>query len=153
MLPICNIHALFKMKHLRENYVSFVTKELRKAVIQLSYWQRKTYVKKWTETAKVCYSYQPKNCVSLLKKWRRSSFENLSIKLVKNNKSFVKTLRPFFQAKLNPREDSYLFIKKKIISNDKEITDTFQELFVAKTLNISENSDLISQTSQTDSVL
>ena len=74
---------------------------------------RNAYVKKRTEATKAAYNYQRNICVSLLRKSKRSYFENLNVKLVRDNKKFWKKLRPFFPIKSNLKRESHL-LKIKI---------------------------------------
>ena len=89
VLLILNAHAPLKKKHLRANHASFVTREFRKAVLKRAR-LRNVYLKKRTEETKAAYNYQRNICVSLLRKSKRSYFENLNVKLVKH-------CAPFFQ--------------------------------------------------------
>ena len=109
MLSILNTHAPLKKKHLRGNLSSFVTREFRKAVMKRA-GLRNVYLKKAT---KVAYNYQGNICVSLLRKSKRTYFENLNVKLARDNKKFGKMLRPFFPIKSNLKRESYL-LKMKI---------------------------------------
>ena len=112
VLSILNAHALLKKKHLRANHASFLTKEFRKAVMKRAR-LRNVYLKKRTEATKAAYNYQRNICVSLLRKSKRSYFENLNVKLVRDNKKFWKKLRPFFPIKSNLKRESHL-LKMKI---------------------------------------
>ena len=62
---------------------------------------------------------------------------------------------PLFANKIKSKERITLMENENILSNDKKVAKIFHEFFsnVAKCLNISWNSDLISGTSQTDPVL
>ena len=104
VLSILNAQAPLKKKHLRANHATFVIKEFRKAVMKRARLGN-PYLKKRTPTTKAAYNYQRNICVSLLRKSERSYFENLNVKLVSYNKNFGKTLRPFFQIKLNLKRE------------------------------------------------
>ena len=64
-------------------------------------------------------------------------------------------MRPFFSNKIKSKERITLIQNETIISNDKNIAETFHEFFsnVVTTLNISQNPYLISGISRTDPVL
>ena len=89
------MYAPLKKKHLRANHASFVTKELRKAIMERTR-LRNIYLKQRTETTKVAYNQQRNKCVSILKKTKRSYFESLDVKFVKDNKKFWKKISPLF---------------------------------------------------------
>ena len=115
---------------------------------------RNVYLKKRTEATKVAYNYQRRICVSLLRKLKRSYFENLNVKLARGNKKFWKNVAPLFSNKIKSKERIALIENENIISNDKKIAETFHKFFsnVVKCLHISPNPYLISGTSQTDPV-
>ena len=102
VLSILNARALLKKKHLRVNHASFVTKEFRKAVMRARL--RNAYLKKRTEATKAAYNYQRNICVSLLRKSKRSYFENLNVKLVRDNKHFWKNIAPLFSNKIKSKD-------------------------------------------------
>ena len=111
MLSIFVARAPLKKKHLRANHASFVTKEFRKAVMKIAR-LRHVYLKKRTEATKAAYNYQRNICVSLLRKSKRSYFENLNVKFVRDNKNLEKRA-PFFPIKSNLKRESHL-LKMKI---------------------------------------
>ena len=154
VLSILNAHALLKKKHPRANHASFVTREFRKAVMKGAR-RRNVHLKKRTEATKAAYNYQRNICVSLLRKLKRSYFENLNVKLVRDKKKFWKNVAPLFSNKIKSKERITLTVNENIISSDKKVAETFHEFFsnVVKCLNISQNSHLISGISQTDPVL
>ena len=96
VLSILNAHAPLKKKHVRANGASFVTKEFRKAVMKRAK-LRNVYLKNELKQLKQLKIFNEKFCVSLLRKSKKSYFENLNVKLVR--KSFGKTLRLFFPIK------------------------------------------------------
>ena len=96
ILSLLNVYAPL-YAYLRGNHASFVTKELRKAIM-LRTRLRNIYLKQRTETTKVAYNQQRNKCVSILKKSKKSYFESLDVKFVKDNKKFwKKNLSPFFK--------------------------------------------------------
>ena len=135
VLSILSAHTPFKKKHLR-------------AVMKRA-WLRNVYLKKRTEATKAACNYQRSICVNLLGKSKRSYFENLNIKLIRDNKKFWKNIAPLFSDKIKSKERSTLIENENIISSDKKVAQTFREFFsnVVKCLNISQNLHLISGTS------
>ena len=92
-----------------------------------------------TEATKAAYNYQRNICVSLIRKSKRSYFENLNVKLIKDNKKVCENVSPLFSNKVKSKERITLIENENIISNDKKVAQTFNEFFtnVVKTLNIS----------------
>ena len=93
IVSLLNVYAPLKKKYFRANHASFVTKELRKAIM-LRTRLRNIYLKQRTETTKVAYNWQRNKCVSILKKSKKSYFESLDTKFVKDKFPF---LSPFFK--------------------------------------------------------
>ena len=67
IISLLDVYAPLKKKYLRVNHASFVTKELRKPIME-STKIRNIYRKQRTETTKVAYNQQRNKCASILKK-------------------------------------------------------------------------------------
>ena len=76
IVSLLNLYSLLKKKYIRANHASFVTKELRKAIVQITSF-RIFYLKQSTETIKVVYNQERNKCVSILTKSKRPYFESL----------------------------------------------------------------------------
>ena len=72
-----------------------MTKELRKEVIKRSKLKNKYNKKNNYKTCSFCKK-QRNYCVSLLRKTKKVHFEKLNIKEIGNNKTFWKTVRPYY---------------------------------------------------------
>ena len=81
---------------------------------------RKFYLKNELKQLKAAYNYQRNICISLLRKSKRSYFENLNVKLVRDNKKFWKNVAPLFSNKTKSKERITLIENENIISNDKK---------------------------------
>ena len=151
---LLNVYAPLRKKYLRANHVSFVTKELRKVIMQRT-GLRNIYFKQRTETTKVAYNQQRNKCVSILKKSKRCYFESLDVKFVKGNKKFWKKISPLFSNKIKSKEKITLVENDEIISSDIEFAKTFQNFFssIAKNLNIQRDKTHLSKTTQDNPVL
>ena len=114
-----------------------MTKELRKAIMQRTT-LRNIYLKQRTEATKVAYNQQRNTFVSILKKSKRSYFESLDVKFVKDNKKNLKKISPLFPNKIKSKEKITLVENDEIISSDIEVAKTFQNFFssIVKNLNI-----------------
>ena len=150
-----NMNCAFplKKKYLRANHASFVTKEFRKAIMERTR-LRNIYLKQRTETTKVAYNQQRNKCVSILKKTKRSYFESLDVKFVKDNKKFWKKISPLFSNKIKSKEKITLVENDEIISSDIEVAKTFQNFFssIVKNLTIKRDETHLSKTTQDNPV-
>ena len=72
-----------------------MTKELRKAIMQRTK-LRNIYLKQHAEITKVAYNQHINKCVIILKKSKRTYFESLDVKFVKDNKNFWDKISPLF---------------------------------------------------------
>jgi len=68
-------------------------------------------------------------CSRLYKKERRKYYSNLDIKKITDNKQFWNTLKPFISDKCNLSSKITLVEEGKIISEDMELANTFQNFF------------------------
>ena len=154
IVSLLNVYAPLKKKYLRANHASFVTKELRKATM-LRTRLRNIYLKQRTETTKVAYNRQRNKCVSILKKSKKSYFESLDTKFVKDNKKFWKRISPLSSNKIKSKEKITLVENDEIISSDIEVAKTFQNFFssIVKNLNIQRDETHLSKTTQENPVL
>ena len=147
IVSLLNAYAPLKKKYLRANHASFVTKELRKAIM-LRTRLRNIYLKQRTETTKVAYNQQRNKCVSILKKSKKSYFESLDAK-------FVCKISPLFSNKIKLKEKITLVENDEIILSDIEAAKTFQNFFssIVKNLNIQTDETHLSKTTQENPVL
>ena len=154
IVSLLNVYAPLKKKYLRANHASFVTKELRKAIMLRTRF-RNIYLKQRTETTKVAYNRQRNKCVSILKKSKKSYFESLDTKFVKDYKKFWKRISPPFSNKIKSKEKITLVENDEIISSDIEVAKTFQNFFssIVKNLNIQRDETHLSKTTQENPVL
>ena len=114
-----------------------MTKELRKAIMQRTT-LRNIYLKQRPEATKVAYNQQRNKFVSILKKSKRSYFESLDVKFVKDYKKVWKKISPFFSNKIKSKKKITLAENDEIISSDIDVAKTFQNVFssIVKNLNI-----------------
>ena len=131
-------HAPIKKKYLRANNSPFMTKQLRKMIMSRSrcknrYFRNKT-IENWERYRKL-----RNDCVKLTKKVKREYFENLDINSVKDNKTFWKTVKPFFTDKNNKSGKKIILVdNNEIITDDKKNAEVMNEYFV----NITQNLDI-----------
>ena len=136
MRNILDRHAPLKKKYLRANSSPFMTKELRKMIMRRSacknkYLKNKT-VEKWENYRKL-----RNECVKLTKKVKKEYFENLNINSVNDNKTFWKTIKPFFTDKNNKNMKKIILVDdNEIITDDKRNAEVMNDYFVNITQNL-----------------
>ena len=94
-------------------------------------------------------------CVSIIKKSKRSDFESLDVKFVKDNKKFWIKISPLSSNKIKSKEKITLVENNEIISSDIEVANTFQNFFssIVKNLNIQRDETHLSKATQDNPVL
>ena len=129
-----------KQKFIRANNSSFVTKNLRKAIMKMSKLRNKYFLERTNET-KSLYNKQKNFCVSILRKTKRDYFGNLNNKIVTDNRKFWKTISPLFSENAFHRECVKLKKVIKTITNNVELTERFDTFFskIVPNLNIDNN--------------
>ena len=132
-------HAPLKKKYLRANNSPFMTKQLRKMIMNRSrcknaYFKNKT-VENWGK-----YRTLRNECVKLTKKVKREYFEKLNINSVSDNKKFWSTIKPFFSDKNKKSGKIILVENNEIIKDNKMNAEIMNEYFVniTQTLDIPE---------------
>ena len=124
-LQLLNTHAPVKKKVQKFNNNRFMTKQLRNAFMWRSR-LKNIYNKTRSPENWDNYKKQRNFCVDLLRKTKRSYFEQINIKDISDNKKFWNTIKPFFSNKgLNSN-------KLMLIENDKLISE---EPLLARTMN------------------
>ena len=128
-LNALNSFAPVKEKYLRANHSKFVNKELSKAIMLRTKLRNKFLKQKTTET-RSGYNKQRNICVSILRKAKRSYFENLDIKNLSDNRKFWGTVKPLFSNKV--RSNDYITFNENdlLIRNEYKIANIFNTFFV-----------------------
>ena len=84
---------------------------------------------KTTET-RSAYNKQTNICVSILRKAKRSYFENLDIKNLSDNRKFWGTVKPLFSNKVRSNDNITLNKNDLLIRNEYKIANIFNTFFV-----------------------
>ena len=136
-MNILDRHAPIKTKYIRGNDQPFISKELRKEHMKRSR-LKNNYQKRKTDANLVAYKKQRNLCVNLLKKSKRSYFQNLKPSDICDNKKFWKTVKPLFSEKTMSTENITLVENNVIVSEDEKVANIFNSFFsnAVKNLNI-----------------
>ena len=111
---------------------------------------RNNYLKHRNEENRLAYKKQRNFCFTLLRKKKADYFNNLDLNLVRDNKTFWKTISPYFVNNLKKRSNITLVDEESnTLSEDEKIAETFNKFFgnIIKNLNISINSEVLENVS------
>ena len=137
IVKLLNRHAPLKKRFVRANNSPFMNKTLSKAVMTRSRLRNK-YIKNPSIENKVNYTRYRNYCTGLLRKGKKSFYNNLDTKMVTDNRKFWKTIKPLFSDKHFSNNKITLLEGDEIISNDNKIAEIFNAYFA----NIVENLDI-----------
>ena len=128
VLSVFDKHTPKKLKYIRSNNCNFMTKELRKAIMNTRKLRNK-FLKTRNEESKRRFNRQRNFCVSSLRKNKRRFFGKLDHRVVSDNRKFWKTVGPLFSEKAFHKESITLNNNNKTISNNAELAETFNKHF------------------------
>ena len=145
-LNVLNKHAPLKKKQLRANHASYVSKSMRNAIMRRSYLEN-VYFKMRTDKSLRAYKKQKNYCSRPYKKERKKFFNKLNPSFVNDNKSFWKTIKPFFSSKGSCGSNIKLVEKDEILQDDKKTAEELNAFFknAVSTLDINENFSIINE--------
>ena len=140
-----NKFAPIKKKYARGNQMPFMTKELSKEIMTRSKLRNK-YLKERTEENRLLFTQQRNKCVSLLRKNKKTYYDNLDVKNVTDNKMFWKTVKPYLSDKSIKSDKIHLNENGELIKSESETAEVLNNFFsnIVKNLKIPEfeNRDL-----------
>ena len=61
----------------------------------------------------------------MVRKAKKNYFNSLNVRNIADNKQFWKTVKPFFSSKVGDNERITLIERDKVVSEDREVTETF----------------------------
>ena len=146
-LGIYNTLAPCKKKVVKANQKPYVTRELRKAIMKRSFLESKFYKYRSEENRKALKK-QKNYCNRLSKRERRNYYSQLRLNNITDKKKFWYTMKPFFTDKEGSKDNIVLVEGDKIISDDIEVAQKFNDFFknAVISLNINENKFLLKET-------
>ena len=128
-------HAPKKKKVVRGNNSPFMNKTLSKAFMQRSRLKNK-FNKNPTELNKSIYRKHRNFCVNLLKREKRNYYNNLDIKVFKDNKKFWKKIKPLLSGKNSFKNNITIIDDGKVISDKKEVAEILNIYFIEAVENL-----------------
>ena len=126
VLSVLDKHAPKKLKYMRSNNCNFVTKELRKAIMDRSKLRNK-FLKLETRNLKslIAKEISVLACSARIRRF----FGKLDHRVVSDNITFWKTIGPLFSEKAFHKESIILNNNNKTISNNEELAEAFNKHF------------------------
>ena len=139
-LQILEKHAPLKKVHVRANSKPYVTKKLRKAMMDRSRLEKQFY-KNMTPMNRIIYRKQKNYVTNLYKKERKKYYDNLDINQIVDNKKFWKNIKPLFTEGSNGGEKITIIDDNKVITSDIGLCNVFNDFFknAVNNLNINDN--------------
>ena len=92
-------HAPMKQRYVRSNQTSFIKKKINKEIMKRS-WLRTNLLNTKVDIDRKAYNKQGNLCVSLIRRKKKNLFNNISTREIIDNKTFWKTVKPFFTDKV-----------------------------------------------------
>ena len=102
-LNILGKWAPMKKKYLRANHATFMTKEVRKAIMMRSKLRNK-FLQDKNEKSRNDYRKQRNLRVALVRRVKQQYFSSLDLNLIADNKKFWKTVKPLFSDKISHKD-------------------------------------------------
>ena len=145
IVKLLNQHAPIKKKILRGNDAKFMTKELRQAIMKRTK-LRKHFLKTRLVSDNEAFKKQRNKCTSILRKAKKSYFDQLDPKNITDNKTFWKTVSPYLTNKSKKSEKIILVENENIVVDETELTEIFSVYFhrIVPNLNIEPYEDTFS---------
>ena len=113
-------HAPLKKRYVRANRSPFINKKLSKEIMKRSRLRNK-FLNTKSDIDRKAYNKQRNYVVSLLRNEKNNFYSNLNTKVAINNRTFLKTVKPFLSEKVTNHSKINLVEDVKIISRDDQI--------------------------------
>ena len=139
-------HAPAKKKVVRANDKPYMTKALRKAIMLRSSLRNK-FLKYKSPDLEKAFKKQKNYTNRLLKKEKKRYFANLDLNNYTDNKKFWQTVKPLLSGG-NGVKKITLVEDDEVITDDKEIAETFNKFFInaVSNLDLKENNAILNDT-------
>ena len=114
-----------------------MNKDITKAIMKRTR-LKNNYLKNWCDANRKAHNAQRNLCVTLVRKAKLDYYNKLNHKKVSDNKTFWKTVKPFFVDKGVNHDRILLVEENETISNNYEISEKLNNFFadIVKNLNI-----------------
>ena len=129
VLSVLNKHAPIKQKFISANDGPFMTKALRKAIMNRTRLRNK-YNKDRTDDNRKAFKSQRNLCLKLLREAKQTYYKNLDPKNLHDNQKFWKTVKPLFSGTIRNSSSVTLLKNNAKISNNKSVAEIFSDYFI-----------------------
>ena len=109
-------HAPIKKRYVRANQAPFMNKKINKEIMKRSR-LRNNFLNTKSDIDRKAYNKQRNLCVSLIRSEKKNFFSNINTSDITDNKTFWKTVKPFFTDKIKTKSKITL-IEKNIVSQE-----------------------------------
>ena len=135
LMNTLNMHAPMKRKVIRANGAPFMNKEIKKSIMKRTR-LRNRYLNMPSAENNDLYKRQRNICTSLIRRSKRTFYNNLNSKSILDNKKFWNIVKPLFSKKTRTYHKITLINDNNVVSDDKEIAEIFNEYFSTCALNL-----------------
>ena len=135
-------HAPIKKRYVQANEAPFINKKINKEIMKRSRLRNK-FLNTKSDIDRKAYNKQRNLCVSLIRSEKKNFFSNINPSDITDNKTFWKTVKPFFTDKIKTKSKITLIEKKvvsqegqeeivseKIITEDQAVAEVFNKFFI-----------------------
>ena len=146
-------HAPLKKRYVRANQSPFMNKKLSKEIMKRSRLRNK-FLNTKSDIDRKAYNKQRNYVVSLLRNEKNNFYSSLDTKVVTDNRTFWKTVKPLLSGQVTKHSKINLVEDDKIISRDDQIAKNFSEYFInIPILNMPSNGYKCPESSEQDPIL
>ena len=95
-------HAPIKKRYVRANQAPFINKKINKEIMKRSRLRNK-FLNTKSDIDRKAYNKQSNLCGSLIRSEKKNFFSNINTSDIRDNKTFWKTVKPFFTDKIKTK--------------------------------------------------
>ena len=135
-------HAPIKKRYIRANQAPFINKKINKEIMKRSRLRSK-FLNTKSDIDRKAYNKQRNLSVSLIRSEKKNFFSNINTSDITDNKTFWKTVKPFFTDKIKTNSKITLIeknivsqdsqekiVSEKIITEDQAVAEVFNKFFI-----------------------
>ena len=101
---------------------------------------RNKFLKPKSQECKQACNKQRNLSVTMVRKAKKNYFNNLNVRNITGNEQFWKTVKPFFYSNVGDNEKLTLIEGDKVVSEEREVAETFKSYFETIVENLGINS-------------
>ena len=124
-------------KYTRGNHLPFINKIVSQKIMKRTRVRNK-FLKDQNKQNKRWYSKQRNYCVSLIRKMKKDYYSTLYVKKVTDNKTFLKTIKPFQSDKILSTERITLIVNGEVVPTEQNTTLVLNTFFSNIVTNLSD---------------